>query len=64
VAVATKMQQIQLIDQTFFFEKLDGAINGDQVYAGINLPLEFTRRMNSPLKLPETIAIGSGSPTR
>ena len=41
VAVATKMQQIQFIDQTFFFQKFDGAIDGDQVYAGINLPFEI-----------------------
>jgi hypothetical protein len=36
VAVAAKMEQIQLVDEPLFFQQIDGAIDGDQVYAGIN----------------------------
>jgi hypothetical protein len=31
VTVAAKVEQIELVDETFFFEEVDGAVNGDEV---------------------------------
>ena len=31
VAIAAKMEQIELVDEAFFFEEVDGAVDGDEV---------------------------------
>jgi len=36
VPVAAEMQQIQLVDQTLFFKKINRAVNGNQVNARID----------------------------
>ena len=36
VAVAAKMQQIQFVDEAVLFEQVDGAIDGDEMHAGID----------------------------
>src|SRR5439155_313747 len=42
VAVSAQVQQIQLIDQAFFFQQVDGSVDGDDVHARVNFlrPLE------------------------
>ena len=37
VAVAAKMEEVEFVDEAFFLEKVDGAVDGDQVDGGINL---------------------------
>jgi hypothetical protein len=36
VAVAAEMEEIELVDQAFFFEEVDGAIDGDEVDGGVH----------------------------
>jgi hypothetical protein len=31
VAVAAEMEKVELVDEAFFFEEIDGAVNGDEV---------------------------------
>ena len=37
VAIAAKMEEIELVDEAFFFEQVDGAVNGDEVDFGADL---------------------------
>ena len=36
VAVAAKMEEVELVDEALFFEEVDGAVNGDEMNAGID----------------------------
>jgi hypothetical protein len=36
VAVAAEMEKIEFVDETFFFEEIDGAIDGDKVDGGVH----------------------------
>ena len=36
VAIAAEMEKIELVDETFFFEQVDGAIDGDEMDGGID----------------------------
>jgi len=35
VAIAAKVEEIELVDETFFLEEVDGAVDGDEVDFGI-----------------------------
>jgi hypothetical protein len=37
VTVAAEVQEVEFVDETFFFEEVDGAIDGDEVDFGIDL---------------------------
>ncbi len=37
VAIAAKMEEIEFVDETFFFEEIDGAIDGDEMDFGADL---------------------------
>jgi len=36
VAVAAKVEKVEFVDESFFLEEIDGAIDGDQVHGGVN----------------------------
>jgi hypothetical protein len=36
VTIAAKVEKIELVDEAFFFEEVDGAIDGDEMDGGIN----------------------------
>jgi len=36
VAVAAEMEEIEFVDEAFFFEEVDGAIDGDEVDGGVH----------------------------
>jgi len=36
VAIAAEVEEIELVDETFFFEEVDGAVDGDEVDGGIH----------------------------
>lgn len=36
VAVAAQVEQVQLVDQAFFFQQVNGAVDGDKVHARVN----------------------------
>jgi hypothetical protein len=36
VAVTAEVEQVELVDEALFFEQVDGAVNGDEVDAGID----------------------------
>ena len=36
VAVAAEMEEIEFVDEAFFFEEVDGAVDGDEVHGGVH----------------------------
>jgi len=36
VAIASEVEEIEFVDETFFFEEVDGAVDGDEVDGGIH----------------------------
>ena len=36
VAVAAEMEEVELVDEAFFFEEVDGAVDGDEVDGGVH----------------------------
>jgi len=36
VAVAAEVEEVELVDEAFFFEEVDGAIDGDEVDSGVH----------------------------
>ena len=36
VAVAAEMEEIELVDEAFFFQKVDGAVHGDEMDGGVH----------------------------
>ena len=36
VAVTAEMEEIEFVDEAFFFEEIDGAVDGDEVYGGVH----------------------------
>ena len=37
VAIATEVKEIEFVDEAFFFEEVDGAVDGDEMDGGIHL---------------------------
>jgi hypothetical protein len=37
VAIPTKMEEVELVDEAFLFEEIDGAVDGDQVDGRVHL---------------------------
>ncbi len=36
VAVAAEVEEVELVDEAFFFEEVDGAVDGDEVDGGVH----------------------------
>jgi len=36
VAVAAEVEKVELVDEAFFFEEVDGAVDGDEVDGGVH----------------------------
>ena len=36
VAVAAEVEEIEFVDEAFFFEEVDGAVDGDEVHGGVH----------------------------